>query len=285
MNSVAKIMSFSIVTNIFLALIKIVSGLIGRSGALVADGIHSLSDLVTDFFAIIGSHMASKPADDEHPYGHGKAEYITSIVIGAVVLILGFSIIKESFESKIVIPSILVVIVSLITIVCKYLLSLFIITKGKKLNNNILIASGTESKTDVLSSIVVLVSAIFMLLSKKITIFKYADKIAIIIVGLFIIRVGFTVIKENIGPILGEKEQDPKYIKEITNIILSSKGIKHIDSFTLLKYGSYYKLICTVSMDGNLKLKQAHKLIDDLENNIKTFDNRILYITVHMEPV
>lgn len=88
MNSVAKIMSFSIVTNIFLALIKIVSGLIGRSGALVADGIHSLSDLVTDFFAIIGSHMASKPADDEHPYGHGKAEYITSIVIGAVVLIL-----------------------------------------------------------------------------------------------------------------------------------------------------------------------------------------------------
>ena len=123
MNNVTKVMSVSIITNTFLSLIKIIIGFICKSSALLADGVHSFSDLLTDFFAIIGNIMAKKPADEKHPYGHGKIEYLTSIGISMVVIILGLTIINNSMHSKVVMTSLIVSIVSLITITLKYLLS------------------------------------------------------------------------------------------------------------------------------------------------------------------
>ena len=93
MDKIAKVMGVSIITNIFLSIVKIITGLIGKSSALIADGIHSFSDLSTDFIAIIGNYLSRKPADEKHPYGHGKIEYITSIIISLVILFLGGTII------------------------------------------------------------------------------------------------------------------------------------------------------------------------------------------------
>ena len=100
-----NIMRISVVTNSLLSIFKIIMGYIGKSSALIADGIHSFSDLLTDFFAMIGNYIAGKPADKKHPFGHGRLEYITSCGIGLVVLIIGFSLIKKSMSSSICIPS------------------------------------------------------------------------------------------------------------------------------------------------------------------------------------
>lgn len=284
MNKVTRVMSVSILVNLFLSCVKIVSGILGKSGALVADGIHSLSDLTTDFFAILGSVFSSKPADKEHPYGHGNFEYLTSIVISIVILTLGGGIIYESFHRKIVIPSFLVIVVSLITIVCKYLLSRYILKKGYEYQNNILIASGKESSTDVLSSIVVLLSAIIMQFSGKIEIFKYADALAMFFIGLFIIKVGLMILFENIDLILGRQAVDDEMVTAVKNVFLESNQIYEVEDFVLMKYGMYYKLSCSLHMDSSLALKEAHDLIDELEERIRKLYKEIKYITIHMEP-
>lgn len=284
MNNVTKVMSVSIITNTFLSLIKIIIGFICKSSALLADGVHSFSDLLTDFFAIIGNIMAKKPADEKHPYGHGKIEYLTSIGISIVVIILGLTIINNSMHSKVVMSSLIVSIVSLITITLKYLLSEYIIRKGKKLENNILIASGKESRADVISSLVVFVSAILSVFSKYIEVFKYSDKIAGIIVGILIIRTGFLILKENISIILGEQEIKGETLNKIRKIILNNKDIKTIDELIILKFGHCYKVSMEVSMNPDLTLLECHTIVDKLEKKLKKEVEKIEYITVHVNP-
>lgn len=284
MNNVTKVMSVSIITNTFLSLIKIIIGFICKSSALLADGVHSFSDLLTDFFAIIGNIMSKKPADEKHPYGHGKIEYLTSIGISMVIIILGLTIINNSMHSKVVMSSLIVSIVSLITITLKYLLSEYIIRKGKKLENNILIASGKESRADVISSLVVFISAILSVFSKYIEVFKYSDKIAGIIVGILIIRTGFLILKENISIILGEQEIKGETLNKIRKIILNNKDIKTIDELIILKFGHCYKVSMEVSMNPDLTLLECHTIVDKLEKKLKKEVEKIEYITVHVNP-
>lgn len=284
MNNVTKVMSVSIITNTFLSLIKIIIGFICKSSALLADGVHSFSDLLTDFFAIIGNIMAKKPADEKHPYGHGKIEYLTSIGISMVIIILGLTIINNSMHSKVVRSSLIVSIVSLITITLKYLLSEYIIRKGKKLENNILIASGKESRADVISSLVVFISAILSVFSKYIEVFKYSDKIAGIIVGILIIRTGFLILKENISIILGEQEIKGETLNKIRKIILNNKDIKTIDELIILKFGHCYKVSMEVSMNPDLTLLECHTIVDKLEKKLKKEIDKVEYITVHVNP-
>lgn len=279
-----RVMIVSMITNIFLALLKILVGFIGSSSALIADGFHSFSDSVTDICAMIGSHFSNKPADDKHPYGHGKLEYVTSIIIGIVILLLGLTIIYNSTNKNIIIPSNIVIIVSIITIIFKLILSGFVIKMGKKYKNNILISSGYESSSDVISSIVVLVSALLMKVSKIIPILKYSNIIATIIVGILIVRIGYSILKDNISIMLGEQETDEEYLNNLKNIILKNKEVLAIDSFVLLKYGPYYKLISEISMDPDTKLKQVHDVLDLIEEQINSIDSKIRYITIHVNP-
>lgn len=277
-------MRISVVTNSLLSIFKIIMGYIGKSSALIADGIHSFSDLLTDFFAMIGNYIAGKPADKKHPFGHGRLEYITSCGIGLVVLIIGFSLIKKSVSSSICIPSLLVVVVSFITILVKYFLSFYLIKMGKIYNNNILISSGRESRADVYSSIVVLISSILVQFSNKINIFSYSDVVATIIVGIFIIRTGFLIIKENLSILIGEQECNSDILSELKKFILDDKNICSLDDLVMIKYGSYFKIIIEVSMESDLSLKCAHEYAHMLQNNIMKQYKWAKYITIHINP-
>lgn len=279
-----NIMRISVVTNSLLSIFKIIMGYIGKSSALIADGIHSFSDLLTDFFAMIGNYIAGKPADKKHPFGHGRLEYITSCGIGLVVLIIGFSLIKKSMSSSICIPSLLVIVVSFITILVKYFLSFYLIKMGKIYNNNILISSGRESRADVYSSIVVLISSILVQFSNKINIFSYSDVVATIIVGIFIIRTGFLIIKENLSVLIGEQECNSDILGELKNFILDDENICSLDDLVMIKYGAYFKIIIEVSMEYDLSLEQAHNNAHMLQNNIMKQYRWAKYITIHINP-
>lgn len=282
MSKVTTVMVISFITNSFLSLIKIIFGFIGHSGALIADGIHSFSDLSTDIVAMLGDFFARKPADHKHPYGHGKLEYLTSIFIGFVIIVLGLGIISSSVNRGVIVPNVLIIFVSLFTIIAKLILSNYILREGFKINNNILIASGKESRADVISSVIVLVSVILMQLNMKV--FNYADLIASVIVGLFIIKVGFDILSENISDILGEQETNKDYLDKINSIIKQTDEVKSIDSLVLLKFGSYYKLIGEVAMNGELTLAHAHSLLEMIEEQVKLAEPRIRYVTIHINP-
>lgn len=284
MDKITKVMITSVITNIILSISKIIAGIFGKSGALIADGIHSFSDLSTDFVAMIGNHLSKKPADEKHPYGHGKIEYITSIIISLVILVLGFSIIIKAFQKEFVIPSFIVIIVSFLTILMKYLLSKYIIQKGKEYQNHILLASGYESKTDVISSAIVFLSAILMRFSDTVSILKYADMIAMILVGFLIIKIGFDVLKNNISTILEEQETDIEYLNSLKAIILNSKDICRVDCLQVLKYGSYYKLVAEVSVKPEITIMKSHQYAHEAENRLRMFDPKIAYVTIHVNP-
>lgn len=284
MNNVTKVMLISFFVNFFLAIFKVLSGFFAHSSALIADGIHSFSDLSTDIIAIFGSTWSKKPADRKHPFGHGRLEYLTSTVIGIVVLFLGFLLIKNSLKGTQEIASIIVIIVSILTIFFKYLLSKFVLKKGYEYHNSILIASGKESSADVISSFVVLISAFFLQFQDKIPLFIYADVIATIIVGFFIIKTGFLILKENVSTLLGEQETDTEYIEKVKNIILKNPFVKGIDELVLLKFGSYYKLIAEVGMDSSISIKESHDALEKIEKSLIRFDKRIRYQTIHVNP-
>ena len=283
-NKVSSVMMSSVITNIILATIKVISGIIFSSGALISDGIHSFSDLVTDVVAIVGNYLARKPADKEHPYGHGKIEYLTSLIIGIVIIVVGFEVIYNSFKREIVIPSILVAVISFITIIAKMLLSNYIIRQGKKMNNNILVASGEESRMDVISSIVVLISALLMQLGSISKVFEYSDLVASVIVGIFILHTGLNILRDNVSVVLGQQETDRTYLNKIKKMIRKTDGVLGIKSLVIMKFGHKSSLTLTILMDGQTTIEEAHKIADLIEDKIRKYRKKIEFINIHIEP-
>ncbi|MCI9110424.1 MAG: cation transporter [Bacilli bacterium] len=284
MSKITKVLIHSFITNIILSLIKIVSGIIGASGALVADGIHSLSDTITDVFAIIGHKLSMKPADREHPFGHGKMEYLTCVVIGLVIMAMGLTIVYSGIFNEPVIPSVLTAVIGIIVIVAKLVLSRYILKRGTEYDSNILIASGKESFTDVISSVIVLVSILLAQLGKINSLFTYADMIAMVIVGILILKIAYNILRENFSNLLGKQVIDSTYIGELEKIILNESEIKGIESLIVLKYGPIYQVNLEVLMEENIVLKDAHDILDMLEEKLKKHDSKIQHIIIHVSP-
>jgi len=284
MKKINKVLKISFITNFFLAIFKIIVGFIGSSSSLIADGIHSFSDLITDIVALVGNSFSFKPADNEHPFGHGKLEYLTCLFVGVVVLLLGLGLIGKAGTNEIIKPSMIVIFASIFTIITKYFLANYLIKKGRIFKNNILISSGKESKADVISSIIVLISSILMQYSDSFNILKYSDMIATIIVGIFIVKTGYMILRDNISMLLGEKENDPILIKKMHETILKYKEIKNIDSFLIMKNGPYYTLTLEVGMSGRISLQKSHDIIENIENDLKNNYDKVKYINIHVNP-
>ncbi len=284
MNKITKVLLKSFLTNISLSIIKIVAGTIAASGALIADGVHSLSDTLTDIFAIVGHKLSAKPADYNHPFGHGKIEYLTCLFIGFVIIFMGISVIYNGLFEGSIIPNAYVAIASVLVIIAKIILANYILKKGIEYDNNILIASGKESFSDVISSMVVLVAIIISQLGYINDLFVYADTLAMIIVGILILRIGYNILKDNFSSLLGEKVTDEDYLQKVENIIYKVDDIKHIDSLIIVKYGFFYQVNINVSMDENMKVKDAHQRLDTIEKRLRKFDDRLKYITIHVNP-
>ncbi len=279
-----RVLTVSFIVNAMLSIIKIVAGIVSNYSSLVADGVHSISDLTTDLVAIIGDKLAHKPADLKHPFGHGKIEYVTSLGISIVMIFLGISLITNSFEHQSSIPNMIVMLVSLFTIISKYLLATFIYNRGVKYKNNILIASGKESKADVLSSLFVLVSIIIIQFAPKVPFLIYIDIVGTILIAFMIIKTGYSVLMDNLSTIIGEQIYDDSYLNDIKNIVLKEKIIEDVKDLYILKEGPYYKLLANVIMDDKVSLKKAHEAIDRVEGNLKKYDDKITYVFIHMEP-
>ncbi len=284
MEKVTKVLVKSLIVNVLLTLTKFVFGIIYKSKVLVADGIHSLSDLATDVVSIYGSKLSLKPADTEHPYGHGKIEYLTSIVIGAVILALALSLLGNSLNAKNTIASNMVLYVTIFTILAKYLISRYILSKGVKYKSNLLIASGKESRSDVISSAIVIVTYFLSKLSSYSKIFLYSDTIGTFIIGLIILKTAYRILKENIVSILGESEQDEEYLDKIRKIILENSEVVNIEELNIIKYGHYYQANITINMDSNVTLEDARVVSNRIKKKLINKKTRISYAKISINP-
>ncbi|MDD6878666.1 MAG: cation diffusion facilitator family transporter [bacterium] len=284
MNKQTKYMTISMIANVFLCIIKILFGVISNTKSLIADGIHSFSDLSTDIIAIIGCKLSNKPADDNHPKGHGKIEYITGLIISIFIMGVGISLIKNSIDKDNTIPNFYLSIVIIITIITKTFVSRLLIKKGKKLNSMILICSGKESYTDVYSSILVLIVVIISQFYKRIGILKYSDMIGSIIISILILIIGFKLFRDNLSLLIGEREQNEDIISNIERVIKDRNYDFSYKDLTVFKLGTYYDVTFKILVDGECSVREGHMLMDDIEKDLLNSKMNINYITIHIEP-
>ena len=272
-----KVTILSILLNIGLTIMKIVAGFIGNSSAIIADGLHSASDIITSIGILIGNKISRKPRDEEHQYGHEKAESLVSFILAAVLIIvaleIGYNGAIELFNiNTIEVPSVLPLIVALISIGVKEYQYQITIRVANKINSSSLKADAWHHRSDALSSI-----AAFIGIGGAMLGFKVLDPIASIIVAIVVVKVGIDILKSACAELM-DSSINKRDIVKIEDIIY---GIK---DFKSRKYGSVAYIDMSIFIDKSKSLEEAHEIADNLEKNIIANLSYIKEINIHAEP-
>lgn len=257
---ILKVMFVNLFVNLFLSILKLITGILGNSKTLVADAIHSLSDLFNNLICLVFSFFAKVPEDKKHPFGHGRYEYIASMFMSVMIIFLSIMIFYNALTSKVKIPSKYVLIIIIFTFIIKLILSKYTLKKSKELNSSILLSTGTESKYDAINSLLALIFVFISEFSKYIDFLKYGDKIGSIFIGIIILRIGIKFLRENISSLVGEVSFDKKYISFIKRKLYNFNEIKNFSDIKLIKYGTYYNVFINIYLDKNINLKEIYFL-------------------------
>jgi len=285
-----KVTIIGSIVSLVLILVKFPAGIFGRSAAMIADAVHSLSDFVTDIVIIAFIKTSQKPKDDGHAYGHGKFETLATLIIGIVLLGVGLGIawsgaisIYSVIQGEILpSPSIIALFAALATIVLKEILYRYTIIKGKKLNSPTLVANAWHHRSDALSSIGTAIGiggAIF--LGNK---WVILDPLAALIVSFFIVRMAFKLIKPCLDEFL-ERSLPESTKKEIEEIVFRFKDVYELHNLRTRKIGNYYAIEFHIRMDGSRTLVETHDRITEIELKLKEQYGSGTYVTIHVEPV
>lgn len=269
--------------NMLLTFIKIVAGIFGKSSVMIADGLHSASDIITSMGVLIGNYISSKPFDKEHNYGHEKAEtlvsFLLSIILVCVALSIGIDALKSLFNlDNIEIPTLLPLVVSIISILIKEYQYRITIRIAKKINSPSLKADAWHHRSDALSSI-----AAFIGIGGSILGFKALDPIATIVVGLFVTKVGFDILKDSTNELM-DYSLDEKEELQILEIAKSTDGVLNLGELRSRKHGSMAYVDLTICVNKDLTVLQGHEIANKLEISILEELQIVKGITVHVEP-
>jgi len=271
-----------ILSNVLLCTAKILVGAISGSIAIIADGVNNLTDASSSVITLAGFKLASMPEDEEHPYGHGRIEYIAGMIVSVMIVVVGIELLKTSF-GKILDPSpvefsIPVVIVLVAAIFIKVWQSRFYIFVGRKIKSLTLEATGTDSRNDVIATSAVLISLLVGKFSGV-----QIDGYMGCAVAAFIIWSGITLVKETISPLLGEAP-DPEMVNSICEMATSYDGVLGIHDLVVHNYGPGRVFASLhVEVDSAQNLLESHDIIDNMEKDIQR--KLHIHITGHLDPV
>ncbi len=271
-----------IATNTLLAVVKIFMGLAINSIAVTADAVNNLSDIGASVVTIIGFYYAGKPADEEHPFGHGRAEYLSALLLSLMVIFVGLQFLKSSWE-RITNPqpiesSLMSMGLLALAILLKVWQSGLYKKVGNKINSKTLIAASLDSLSDVGATSIVLLS---LVLAKFIT-FPLDGYIGLML-SVLVIYNGWNIIKDVIDPILGSAP-DEEQCKEITDLLLSCDGIRGCHDLIVHNYGAG-SILATVhaEVSDKLELIEAHEIIDAAEKRIE--EELGIGVLIHLDPI
>lgn len=281
-NLVKRASLLGILGNVFLVIIKGIVGFMTNSQAMISDFFNSAGDVFSSFMTFIGNKIASVPYDDDHNLGHGKAEYIYSMLISIVMILTGIIVFKDSFLSIFNSKnsfSIWLVIVCLITILVKFSLFLYTNKISKKINNVLLKTNSLDHRNDCVITILNLLSCILSLYS-----IKYIDGIIGSIISLWIVITAFKIFKESYD-VLIDKAMNNEQKNEVYKIINKYSEIKKITHFNSTPVGYKYQISFSIFVDGNLSTKDSHAIADKLEKEIKNTLDDVYLTVIHVNPI
>ena len=277
------------VVNIVLTLCKFAAGILGRSAAMVADAVHSLSDLATDVIVLVFVRISGKPEDKGHDYGHGKYETFATLLIGVALLVVGIGILwsggeriyaflrGETLES----PGWIALWAALVSIVSKEVLFQYTRKVGRKYDSPSVIANAWHHRSDAFSSIGTAAGiGGAILLGED---WRVLDPLAAVIVSFFIIQVAI----KQLGPCLDEllERSLPDDVEQrITDLVLSVDGVSQPHHLRTRRIGNRYAIDLHIRMDGNMPLREAHDRATRIEQKLRDEYGKDTYINVHVEP-
>jgi cation diffusion facilitator family transporter len=268
--------------NIALSVIKVVIGLSASSLALVADGVHSLSDFATDVAVLLGLRLGSKEPDQSHPYGHGRAETFSAGLIALVLIVVGGAMIYYATlaiaRDEMTSPRLAVLIAAVISVASKEWLYRATQKVAIQSHSPALYANAWHHRSDAFSSVAVVIGFISLEFG-----FGHGDQVAAIAVGLMIIWVGISVISDALRE-LTEAAVDPDTIEHIKKIINSDTSIRHWHKLRTRMVGREVFLDLHILVDPDLKITAAHEIAESLEKALDEQITRPINITVHIEP-
>jgi len=275
--------------NVVLLVFKFVAGILGHSSAMIADALHSLSDFVTDIIVLVFVKISHKPQDKSHDYGHGKYETLALTLIGIALMVVALSIIVKgalkiaawAHGEMLEAPGMLAFWAAIVSIVLKEAIYRYSIIKARKLNSKAVEANAWHHRSDALSSIGTAVGiggAIF--LGARWTIL---DPIASVVVGAFIVKVAFDLLRNGIGDLMEQSLPDAVE-NEILQLAASVPGVSEPHELRTRRIGNHYAIELHILMDGNLTLKEAHDKASEVEDLLRQHYGEETHIAVHVEP-
>jgi len=271
----------SIFLNSLLFILKYWAGITTGSLALIADAWHTLSDSVSSVIVLIGGTISRKPADEEHPFGHGRVEHITSIIIGVLLAIISFDFIMQSFVKfgtrEATVYGSIAWIATIVSILVKEGMAQYAFYAARITRSSILSADGWHHRTDALSSILILAG---LLIGKY---FWWTDAVLSFLVALMIAYASYDILKKEIRSLMGEKPSD-ELLNSIMNTAQSTSDIPlNIHHIHIHSYGDHTELSCHIKLPGNMSLTQAHEICTRIERSLR--DQLQIIATIHPEPL
>ena len=271
-----------IVVNILLSIVKLVIGIIANSISIISDALNNITDVGSSVVTMIGFKISQKKIDKDHPWGHGRMEYITAFIVDIIILMVGFELLKSSID-KIIHPELpavnnVTIIILVIAVLTKLWLFLFYKKIAKTIDSNAIKGNAYDSISDSISTLVVLISAVVAKLC-GVSIDGYAS----LIVSVFILFTGYKAIKETVDLLLGMKP-DPEFIRDIEEEAKKYDMISGIHDIMVHDYGPGRKIVsfhAEVPADGDIC--KVHDIIDQMEQDL--FEKFNCITTIHMDPI
>ena len=275
----------TIIVNVLLSAFKLFAGIFANSAAMIADAMHSITDLISTLVVMVGIKAASKAPDKGHPYGHERFESVATLILAALITSVGVligwsgidSIISGDFR-YLEIPGMLALIAAVVSLVVKEGMFWYVRAAAKKTNSDALMADAWHSRADGLSSI-----GSFIGIGGAMLGFPIFDSLAAIVISLFILKTAFSIARDALGR-MTDSSCDDETVEKIRQTVLSHDQVKKIDLLRTRKFGSRVYVDLEISVDAEMSLRAAHDVAENVHSAIEERHAQVKHCMVHVNP-
>lgn len=276
----------SIIVNLLLSLMKLITGLLGHSGAMISDAVHSASDVFSTFVVIIGVRMASRESDKKHQYGHERLESVASILLAAVLAVTGLgigyqgirTIISGTEGAGLTVPSLLPLIAAVVSIIVKEGMYWYTIRAARRIHSDALRADAWHHRSDALSS----VGSFVGILGAKMG-FPILDPVASVVICVFILKAVYDIFMDAVGKMTDEACDD-KTVEAICGVARRQPGVMRLDDIKTRTFGNKAYVDIEISVDGSMTLSEAHDIAELVHEQVETNFTNVKHCMVHVNP-
>ena len=271
--------------NILLTAFKLFAGIYGKSGAMISDAVHSMSDVFATFIAFVGLRLSKQPADKEHPYGHERVECVASLCLGAVLLITGLGMGKSGLGkifsgsySELTVPGQIAAVAAAVSIIMKELMFQYTMHYAKVIDSPVFKADAWHHRSDALSSVCSLVGILFALFG-----FPVMDPVASVVICVFILKVSYDILKDAIAKMM-DTSCGPDFDRQITELVSHQDGVEAVDVVQSRMFGSKVYVDLEIEVDRNLTVGAGHDIAEHVHDVLEKEFPKVKHVMVHVNP-